>query len=162
MRPDHIVSATCQFYQLDQVELLGDSKLRHLSGPRHTLAWVLRKFTDLNWRAIGTVMGGRDARTIMNSVDVVITRKAADADYAERLHALEAHVKGWTPTPPSVAPTLTRARRLISSGEAFCDADAKACGICLLSVASILSSPDLTAEEARRGALNLLGGMSNG
>lgn len=158
MKPADVIAAVCEFYRLDRVELCGDSRARHISGPRHTLVWALRQKTDLAWRDIGLLCGGRDVRTMLGSFDIVSARKGQDEDYAARLAALMAHIDGWRPLDVNVAPTLVRARRLISTGEQSANEDALACGISLLTVASILQASALTADEARRAALRVLCG----
>lgn len=72
------VSTVFNVYQSD---LLGRSRLRHISEARSYLMWLMKHKTSLTLKGIGTMLGGRHHTTIMNGCESAENLAYSDAEY---------------------------------------------------------------------------------
>ncbi|RWR26821.1 hypothetical protein D2T29_19785 [Sinirhodobacter populi] len=156
MDPSRVIEAVCAFHEIAYVDLTGPGKTPQICWPRHELIRLLNTKTTCSIMAIGRLVGGRDSSTVRASLNQVQRRVTEDLAYAEHFWRLERFVASYEIRPSAVT-ALTRARRLIGKGANDAPADAEACGIALLTAATILGSPELSDAEARRAALLALG-----
>lgn len=156
MPAETIIAAVCAFHNVQHADLSGPSRIPQVVWPRHEAVYLLRQMSGASFVVIGSLLGGRDGKTIQNSIHQVTRRAAADKDYAEHLKRLMRHAEEFEARSSVLLP-LARARRLLSAGCQISASDIEACGFALLSAASILASPDLTDAEARTAVLQLIG-----
>lgn len=157
MTPEKICAGVCEWSHISMLDMAGPSRLVRVSWARGELIWLLREHTTMTLRDIGNLLGGRDSSTISEAYQKVAARRAVDDDYADQLERLRRFVEEFD-LKPVLKPALSRARRLISSGDLLAHEDAVQCGLAMLAACSILSSPELTADEARRAALKVMAG----
>jgi chromosomal replication initiator protein len=72
--PQQIIDAACQFYSINNVDILGQSREKKFSMPRQIIMHLLRKELSMSYPAIGNELGGRDHTTAMHA-DNKITRE---------------------------------------------------------------------------------------
>ncbi len=69
LRPDSIIEAICQFYNLKSTQLKGIKRDSYLVGPRHMCMFLLKEEAGLTYVEIGNLLGGRDHSTVMHGVE---------------------------------------------------------------------------------------------
>ncbi len=120
-------------------DLTAASKSPALAWPRHEAAYVAHQMTGAAYGLIGQALGARDATTIMNSLQRVTARAAADEAYRDALIALLSAVS--EPSSAAIARHL-----LVTSSGTVLPAQ-------VLAVCSVLADPALSDAEARGAAL---------
>lgn len=159
MIPAHlIIQAVCEFHGVQLADLTGAGRAPQICWPRHELIYMLRGNAGLSLIEVGRLVGGRDGKTVQNSLSQVTRRVAEDRDYRDHVQRLNRFVLGFEDRPAAPS-ALDRARMVISSPAAPAE-HVQGCALAVLTAASILSSPDLTDGEARRGALQALGNLN--
>jgi chromosomal replication initiator protein len=71
IRPDNIVTAICDFYNIKTTQLKGVKRDSFLVGPRHVCMYLLKEETGLTFVEIGNLLGGRDHTTVMHAVEKI-------------------------------------------------------------------------------------------
>lgn len=168
LKPEAVVDAYLRLRGAGREDLLeGYGKTGSVSRARGELMWLLRELTHLSYAAIGKVMGGRDATTVQHAIGVVQARMLDQPDYAAQMKQVEAYVRDYAKEPPPARDDAARvlARRVLLDDQTATSGSASAAlAVCMLSVAAVLRSPDLTDAEARIAARTLIenGGMPHG
>ncbi len=62
-----IMSTVIQFYNLNQNELLGQSRKKEIAFPRQILMYLLREEAKISYPSIGQELGGRDHTTVIHA-----------------------------------------------------------------------------------------------
>jgi chromosomal replication initiator protein len=70
-RPDSIISAICNYYNLKSTQLKGVKRDSFLVGPRHVCMFLLKEEANLTFVEIGNLLGGRDHTTVMHGVEKI-------------------------------------------------------------------------------------------
>jgi len=70
-RPDSIIDAICQYYNIKTTQLKGAKRDSHLVGPRHMCMYLLKNEAGLTFVEIGNLLGGRDHSTVMHGVEKI-------------------------------------------------------------------------------------------
>lgn len=154
--PRQIVEAVCAFHRVSPRQIAAPVRTGVIVWVRHQLAFMLRELTDLSLSNIGTLLGGRDAKTVLNSMSRVTDRMASEPDYAAEITRLRAFVEAYD-TKPRGADAIGRARQLMSTTRRIQSPEIDALALTLLMVASILGSNELSDAEARLAALTAIG-----
>lgn len=140
-------------------ELIGGTcRTAAIAWHRHELTYLLRDLADLPYGQIGTLMGGRDAATVIDSIGRVAARIEVDQHYRDAISALRLFILRHDPAAQAAgtdAAALLARRVMISGGGRA--ADIQTLALTLLTVASVLRSDNLTAAEARAAALTIIG-----
>jgi chromosomal replication initiator protein len=90
-----ILAAVAAYAGMRPRDLIGRDQA-NASAARHAFVWCARCLTVESFPSLGRFLGGRDHTTMMNSVEVVEKRRAADQDYAAELDVLKATIaKLW-------------------------------------------------------------------
>lgn len=71
IRPDSIITAVCNFFNIKPTQLKGVRRDSFLVGPRHICMFLLKEEVDLTYVEIGNLLGGRDHTTVMHAVDKI-------------------------------------------------------------------------------------------
>lgn len=153
-----ILKAVCAFYRIEPAALLERTKVAAITWPRRELVYMLRTQTNMSWLLVGRAVGGRDQKSVKTAIDQVTSRILADDDYADHVENLTRFVKMHA-TQAAPEPALELARKVLGASDPRPD-DVERVGMCLLTTASILGSPELSDAEARVAALTVLGSLS--
>ena len=156
MDANAICAAVCAFHQTDLALLTSPSRAAPVVWVRHELMYVLHNLAGVTQSSIGALLGGRDHQTVSTGIRRVSKRMTLDGEYARHIVDLIAYVRDCE-TRPMLVPALARARRIVAA-KGYEPEDVTQCGLALLSAASVLASAELTDAEARRAALQILGG----
>jgi chromosomal replication initiator protein len=65
--PQQIIDAASQFYTINTVDLLGQSREKKFSLPRQIIMHLMRRELNMSYPAIGNELGGRDHTTAMHA-----------------------------------------------------------------------------------------------
>lgn len=79
IKPDQIIEAICDYYNIKQTQLKGKKRDASLVRPRHVCMYLLKEEGGLTFSDIGNLLGGRDHTTVMHAVDK-ITKLMSDSD----------------------------------------------------------------------------------
>lgn len=128
-----MIAVVASFHRVDRAALLGRKGGEAIQWPRHELAYVMRNVGRMSLRQIGVAMGGRDEKTVSNSLTRVESRRVADGDYDRSVYDLLSAV---VTVPKAVA--VSAPLELLGC------------------IRALLQSSDLTDSEARRASLAIL------
>lgn len=79
------ISATCEWFDIDRVTLLGRSKKREHTEARSVAMWLLYYDVKLTYKYIGEIFDNRDHSTVIYNVDNIdIGHVNAVKDLAEK------------------------------------------------------------------------------
>lgn len=131
-------------------DLTGKGRAPAVQWARHEAAYVCQQMTGATYAAIGAVLGGRDATTIMHSLQRVTLRAEADPDCRAALSTLLERIDAA----PS---TAMRARAMLQS----CAHEDARLSASIVAACSVLSNDDLTDADARKAALSIMTGGAN-
>ena len=156
--PSVIIDAVVKFRQVGRRDLVeGRMKYPQIVWPRHELTYLLHEMTVLSLKAIADVLGGRDTKTVMNSLSQVTKRCAEDPSFLESFAKLTQFVRAYQPEPvPHENAAMSLARRLLDAGPDAQEKDVKRLALAMLTTASVLYSQNLTDAEARHAALQII------
>lgn len=70
-RPDSIIEAICDYYNIKTTQLKGVRRESRLVGPRHICMFLLKEESGLTFVEIGNLLGGRDHSTVMHGVEKI-------------------------------------------------------------------------------------------
>jgi len=79
---DRIQEVVCEYFNVTDVELIGESRIKKYAFPRHVAQYLCRTLTELSFPEIGQRFGGRDHTSVMHAVRKV-----------EKALAVDSHVK---------------------------------------------------------------------
>lgn len=81
---EKILSTTAAFYGVSVEDIKSKKKTESVANARHVSVYVIRNLTDLPFKKIGEILGGRDHSTIMSSINkieiFIKTKKNVDSD----------------------------------------------------------------------------------
>lgn len=160
--PQVVERAFLRMTGISRRELIdSQSRTPVVAKPRQELMWLMRDLTALSYAGIGSCIGGRDFTTIVNGVQRVAARMAADPDYRARMERARAFIldsarvdQEWAETGAPEDAALGLARRLLTAEDQ--SDDVKTLATVLLTVGAVLRSRELPDAEARLAALTLI------
>ncbi|NUP88384.1 MAG: chromosomal replication initiator protein DnaA [Candidatus Sumerlaeia bacterium] len=79
---DRIQEVVCEYFNVTDAELIGESRIKKYAFPRHVAQYLCRTLTELSFPEIGQRFGGRDHTSVMHAVRKV-----------EKALAVDSHVK---------------------------------------------------------------------
>lgn len=91
---NEIVSIVAQYFDISEMELLGERRTKNVIEARHTLYWLCRELTPYSLPEIGRRLDGRDHTTILHGIRRIDHLIASGHDIAEKCYALR---KLWAP-----------------------------------------------------------------
>jgi chromosomal replication initiator protein len=81
---EKILTTVAKYYGVRVEEILSKSKTDNIAYARHISVYVIKKLTDLSYKAIGSFIGGRDHSTVISSYNKVeqyiSTKKNTESD----------------------------------------------------------------------------------
>ena len=83
-----VIGAVCERFGISDRELLGNSRARHVSFPRHVAMYLMRKDVDISLEEIARVLGKRDHTTILHGVRKIERELERDANLRGDLMAI--------------------------------------------------------------------------
>ena len=89
-----IKKLVCADYGVTMLDLLSKRRDRRAVEPRHVAMWLARHCTLHTLPAIGREFG-RDHTTVMNAIERIDARFAADSLFSFRVSRLQWAVKAW-------------------------------------------------------------------
>ena len=91
---EDILQQTCQFFSIEQDEVLSKSRKATVVQARQVAMYLTQKLTTLSTTRIGMAIGRRNHATVVHSCQSVAERLQQDSDFAECVGELEAQLKG--------------------------------------------------------------------
>ena len=81
---EKIINTTAKYYGVKAEDITSKSRTDNIAYARHICVYIIKKLTDLSYKAIGSFLGGRDHATVIssyNKVEVYIsTKKNTESD----------------------------------------------------------------------------------
>ncbi len=74
-----VIQAVCERYGVEEKELLGHGRSRHVSFPRQVAMYLMRKDADISLDEIGKALGKRDHTTVLYGIRKIETDLKTDA-----------------------------------------------------------------------------------
>ena len=84
-----IIDAACQFYSINNVDILGQSREKKFSMPRQIIMHLLRKELNMSYPAIGNELGGRDHTTAMHADNKIIREMDQDLKLRQEIELIK-------------------------------------------------------------------------
>lgn len=75
-----VIQAVCEQFKIEERELLGNSRARHVSFPRHVCMYLMRKDVDISLEEIARTLGKRDHTTVIHGVRKIEQELERDAN----------------------------------------------------------------------------------
>lgn len=94
IRPDSIISAICDFYNIKTTQLKGVKRDSFLVGPRHVCMFLLKEETGLTYVEIGNLLGGRDHTTVMHAVEKIGKSAVESERIREEITFIKSKIRG--------------------------------------------------------------------
>lgn len=93
---DRIIDKVCVFYMLQKEDLIGKSRKKELTSPRHLAMYLTRNLTSLSLPKIGEAFGGRDHATVVHAIDKIAeSMKTPNSDVVKAIEMLTAEIKDF-------------------------------------------------------------------
>ena len=81
---EKILTVTAKYYGVRVEDIKSKSKTDNIAYARHIAVYIIKKLTDLSYKAIGSFIGGRDHSTVISSFNkaehYISTKKNTDSD----------------------------------------------------------------------------------
>lgn len=91
---EKILTVTAKHYGVRVEDIKSKSKTDNIANARHVSVYVIKKLTDLSYKAIGAFLGGRDHSTVISSYNKIdrdiSTKKNLDSDIKKIIKEVKA------------------------------------------------------------------------
>ena len=81
---EKIITTTAKYYGVKPEDITSKSRTDNIAYARHICVYIIKKLTDLSYKAIGSFLGGRDHATVISSYnkveEYINTKKNTDSD----------------------------------------------------------------------------------
>jgi len=81
---EKIISTTAKYYGVKPDDITSKSRTDNIAYARHICVYIIKKLTDLSYKAIGSFLGGRDHATVISSYnkveEYISTKKNTESD----------------------------------------------------------------------------------
>lgn len=91
---EDIIEVVCSYFEIKRTDLLGSSRLKKFSTPRHIAQYMSRKLTTLSYPEIAQKFGGRDHTSILHAVRKIDEALNTDENLRNLVGYLTRKVKG--------------------------------------------------------------------
>lgn len=91
---EDIIEVVCSYFEIKRSDLLGSSRLKKFSTPRHVAQFLSRKLTTLSYPEIALKFGGRDHTSILHAVRKIDDSMNNDENLRNLVSYLTRKVKG--------------------------------------------------------------------
>lgn len=91
---EDVIEAICAYFEIKRVELLGSSRLKKYSTPRHICQYLSRKLTNLSYPDIGQKFGGRDHTSVLHAYKKVEKEMESDENLRNLVSYLSRKIQG--------------------------------------------------------------------
>ena len=91
---EDIIEVVCSYFEIKRTDLLGSSRLKKFSTPRHVAQYLSRKLTTLSYPEIALKFGGRDHTSILHAVRKIDENMNNDENLRNLVGYLTRKVKG--------------------------------------------------------------------
>ena len=90
--PKIIVSYICNYFNVDEDTLRGQSRSRDVVAARQIAIYLIRRMSGMSLNDIGKEFGDRDHSTIMHSLDKVEKQMRTDPAFAEKVKEITTNI----------------------------------------------------------------------
>ncbi|MCX7017895.1 MAG: chromosomal replication initiator protein DnaA [Candidatus Sumerlaeota bacterium] len=91
---DAIIEEVCQYFELRRVDLLGSSRVKRFSAPRHIAQYLARKLTTLSYPEIALKFGGRDHTSVLYAFRKIEGVMQHDENMKSLINYLNKRIRG--------------------------------------------------------------------
>ena len=97
---DDIMDAVCSYFELRRGDLVGMSRLKKFSTPRHIAQYLSRKLTPLSYPDIAQKFGGRDHTSVLHAYKKIDAEIQRDENLKSLVQYLTKKIRGNAPALP--------------------------------------------------------------
>ena len=90
---EKIISHICKYYNLQNDDLIGKKRPKHIALPRQIAMYLSRKMTDASLPKIGLSFGGRDHTTVIHAYEKVEKMRKEDRSFDNLLQQFEEQIR---------------------------------------------------------------------
>jgi Bacterial dnaA protein helix-turn-helix len=101
INPDVIIDHVVRHLRVEREQVLGSSRVQHVSFVRQVCMYLCREITGSSWHVLGRCFG-RDHATVLYGVNV-IRRRMSDPAFAKLITRVEQEITATVPAPAEVA-----------------------------------------------------------
>jgi len=91
---DTIIDEVCQYFELKRADLLGSSRVKRFSAPRHIAQYMARKLTSLSYPEIALKFGGRDHTSVLHAFRKIEGEMQRDENMKSLVNYLDKRIRG--------------------------------------------------------------------
>lgn len=91
---EDIITAVCEFYNVNYKELMGKKKTKDIALPRQIAMYLSRELTGNTYPHIGTFFNGRDHTTVMHACVKIMKMMDKDSRFKEAVEKLKSRITG--------------------------------------------------------------------
>lgn len=91
--PQKIINIVCEYFMVDEKELLSKKKNKEVSFPRQIAMYLCCENTEISQDALGSLLGGRDHSTIIHGRDKITQQIKEDPELRKTVDALTKKIK---------------------------------------------------------------------
>ena len=95
---DNIIDETAKFYMLTPEDIKGQSRIRNTALARQVAMYLVRKFTNLSLKDIGSEFEGRDHSTVISSINNIERKMAESQDFSGIVRDITANINSKNKT----------------------------------------------------------------
>ncbi len=92
-KPDTIVDAICEFYDIKPTQLKGSKRDAALVRARHVCMYLLKEDGKLTFVEVGNLLGGRDHTTVMHAVEKISSLLSEEDHVQEELVSIKRRIQ---------------------------------------------------------------------
>lgn len=85
---DLILQVVCDYFQVKLHDMVGSSRKKNISAPRHIAMYLIRDFTDMPYKDIAEQFGGRDHSSVMYAISKVKNDLQTDSNVQNSINFL--------------------------------------------------------------------------
>jgi chromosomal replication initiator protein len=91
---EEIIETVCSYFDVKRSDLIGTSRLKKFSGPRHIAQYLTRKLTTLSYPEIAQRFGGRDHTSVLHAFKKIDEESQNDNNLKNLITYLTKRVRG--------------------------------------------------------------------
>jgi len=97
---EDVIETVCTYFEVKRTDLLGSSRLKKFSSPRHIAQYLSRKLTTMSYPEIAHKFGGRDHTSVLHAVRKIDDEMSKDENLRNLVAYLTRKVRGAHTTIP--------------------------------------------------------------
>lgn len=86
---EDIIELVSAYYKISSLDLMGDSRKRHIIMPRQVAMYLIRTELDISYEQIGEEFGGKNHTTVMHACEKIVNRLKKDKNLLRDVNSIK-------------------------------------------------------------------------